>query len=81
MKAREYVIQIQDSYLAQLIFYWLQYDKPCSLLFQKPKSEGLTAARLVIDSNETASFLLQLHESTGCRVYEKTPRGMTALDL
>jgi hypothetical protein len=81
MEAKEYVIQIQDSYLAELIFHWIQYDKPCKLLFQKPKSDNLTAIRLMIDGNETASFVLQLRKATNCRVYEKTPQGMIPLDL
>lgn len=81
MEAKNMVIQIHDSYLAEFMFHWIQHDKPCNLLFQKPKNEYLTAIRLVMDSNETASFILNAHKTTGCKVYEKTERGIVAIAL
>lgn len=75
------IIQIQDSYLAELIYHWIQDGKPCSLLFQKPKCEELTAIRLVMESNESASFILHAFHATGCKVYEKTPNGVKQIDL
>ena len=51
------------------IKYWNYYGQPCPLLLQKPKTEGLTAIRLVVDSDEAASFLLRAKEKTGCRLY------------
>lgn len=65
-----YIVQIDNFQLANLIYYWIQYDQPCSLLFQKPKTNGLTAVKLIIDSDEAATFLLQLKERTGCKIYE-----------
>lgn len=52
------------------MFYWVYFNQPCSLLFQKPKTEGLSAVKLVVDSDESASFLLRVKEKTGCRLYE-----------
>lgn len=75
------IIQIQDSYLAELIYHWIQDGKPCSLLFQKPKCEELTAIRLVMDSNESASFILHAFHATGCKVYVKTKNGVAQIDL
>lgn len=52
----KYIVQIDNFHVADFIFYWNYYDQPCSLLLQKPKTEGLTAIKLVVDSDETASF-------------------------
>ena len=58
----KYIVQIDNFHVADFIF-------SCSLLLQKPKTEGLTAIRLVVDSDEAASFLLRAKEKTGCRLY------------
>nr|DAL14115.1 MAG TPA_asm: hypothetical protein [Caudoviricetes sp.] len=47
----------------------MYYDQPCSLLFQKPRTEGLTAVKLIVDNDEAASFLLRAKEKTGCKLY------------
>lgn len=66
----KFIVQIDNFHLAEFIFYWNYYGQPCSLLLQKPKTEGLTAIKLVIDSDEAASFLLRAKEKTGCRLYQ-----------
>lgn len=66
-----YIVQIDNIYLADFIFYWTYYEQPWSLLFQKPQTEGLTAIKLVVDSDEAASFLLRAKEKTGCRLFIK----------
>lgn len=66
-----YIVQIDNLYLADFIFYWTYYEQPCSLLFQKPQTEGLTAIKLIVDSDEAASFLLRAKEKTGCRLFIK----------
>lgn len=65
-----YIVQISDSYLSELIYYWLYYDKPCSLLIQAPKTEGVTAVKLVVDSDRSAEFLLRVKDKTGARLYQ-----------
>lgn len=65
-----FIIQIDDFRLSELIYYWNHFNKPCSLLFQKPKSEGLAAVKLVVDNDEAAEFLLRVKEKTGCRLYQ-----------
>jgi hypothetical protein len=47
----------------------MYYDQPCSLLFQKPRTEGLTAVKLIVDNDEAANFLLRAKEKTGCKLY------------
>ena len=66
----KYIVQIDNFHVADFIFYWNYYDQPCSLLLQKPKTEGLTAIKLVVDSDEAASFLLRAKEMTGGRLYQ-----------
>lgn len=45
---KKYIVQIDNFRLAEFIFYWMYYDQPCSLLFQKPRTEGLTAVKLIV---------------------------------
>lgn len=67
--SKKYIVQIDNFRLAEFIFYWMYYDQPCSLLFQKPRTEGLTAVKLIVDNDEAASFLLRAKEKTGCKLY------------
>ena len=66
---KKYIVQIDNFRLAEFIFYWMYYEQLCSLLFQKPRSEGLTAVKLIVDNDEAASFLLRAIEITGCKLY------------
>lgn len=66
---KKYIVQIDNFRLAEFIFYWMYYDQPCSLLFQKPRTEGLTAVKLIVDNDEVANFLLRAKEKTGCKLY------------
>ena len=65
----KYIVQIDNFRLAEFLFYWMYYDQPCSLLFQKPRTEGLTAVKLIVDNDEAANFLLRAKEKTGCKLY------------
>lgn len=67
---KNYIVQIDNFHLGEFIYYWNYYEQPCSLLLQKPKTEDLTAIKLVVDSDEAASFLLRAKEKTGCRLYQ-----------
>ena len=42
--------------MACRFFFWTYYNQPCSLLFQKPTTEGLTAIKLIVDSDEAVSY-------------------------
>ena len=66
---KKYIVQIDNFRLAEFIFYWMYYDQPCSLLFQKPRTEGLTAVKLIVENDEAANFLLRAKEKTGCKLY------------
>lgn len=66
---KKYIVQIDNFRLAEFLFYWMYYDQPCSLLFQKPRTKGLNAVKLIVDNDEAASFLLRAKEKTGCKLY------------
>lgn len=71
MKPENYIIQIQDSLLAQFLLYWIEADKPCSLLFQSPredKTSAITFIKTTISSIEADEFLEIAKEKTGCRL-------------
>lgn len=65
-----FIIQIDENRLSELIYYWNYYDKPCDLLFRKPKTEGLAAVVLIVESDETADFVYRVKEKTGARLYQ-----------
>lgn len=66
-----YIVGIDDSLIAEFFYWWAYYDKPCSCLVLKAKTEGLTAIKVIVDSNETADFLLKVKSKTGCKLYQK----------
>lgn len=66
----KFLVQIDENRLSELIYYWNYYEKPCNLLFRKPRTEGLAAVILIVDNDEAANFLLRVKEKTGARLYE-----------
>lgn len=71
MEPENIIIQIQDSLLAQFLLYWLETDKPCSLLFQSPRTDKISAITFIkttISSIEAKEFLSLVREITGCRL-------------
>lgn len=69
---RKYLIRIDDRYLAEFVQYWLAYDKPCNLLWRKVRSEGLTGIRVIIETDEAASFLLRAYQKIGFSFTEES---------
>lgn len=69
MEPEKLIIQIQDSLLAEFLYHWVQYDKPCSLLFQKPKTEGLVAIKLLVDTGEIANFVIETQQAIGYKIH------------
>lgn len=67
----KFIIQIDEDRLSELIYYWNYYDKPCDLLFRKPKTPGLAAVILTVESDESADFLWGIKEKTGAKLYQK----------
>lgn len=65
------IIQIEDGLLNQLSYYWLYYNKPCPLIFQRAKAENLTGVRVRMDNPDAASFILILVERLKVKLYNK----------
>ena len=65
----KYLIKIKDMYLAAFIQYWIEYDKPCNLLWRKPKTEGFTAVIVVIDNDDAVMFLSRAKENLSFELF------------
>lgn len=63
------IVQIEDTLLGQLIYYWEYYNKPCPLIFQRAKTENLTGVRLRMNNPDAASFVLILVERLKVKLY------------
>lgn len=66
----KFIIQIDEERLSEVMYYWNHYDKPCDLLLRKPKTAGLAAVVLTVDSDEVADFVYRVKEKTGARLYQ-----------
>lgn len=66
----KFIIQIDEDRLSEVMYYWNYYDKPCDLLLCKPKTAGLAAVVLTVDSDEAADFVYRVKEKTGARLYQ-----------
>lgn len=64
------IVQIEDGLLAQLLYYWTYYGKPCRLLLRPARTEGLTAVCLRMDNADTGSLVWILCERLRVRLYE-----------
>lgn len=67
---RTYIIGVEDKYVSEVLCWWIHYDKPCNLLFVKPKTEGLTAIKVTVETNDTANFVLKLKDRIKCNLFE-----------
>lgn len=66
----KYIIQIDDKRLSEFIYYWIYYDKPCDLLFLKPKTEGLTAIKVTVETHEAADFLAHALQKINFKLFK-----------
>ena len=66
----KYLVKLKDMYLAAFIQYWVEYDKPCNLLWRKPKTEGFTAIILVVDNDDALVFLARAMQALSFSIQE-----------
>lgn len=64
------IVQIEDSLLGQLLYYWSYYGKPCRLLFRPAKAENLTAVCLDMNNPDAGSLVWVLCERLRVRLYD-----------
>lgn len=79
---KDLIIQVEDSYLGQVQYYWTYYGKPCELREIGAKTMGLTAILVKMNNADTGSFVYMLCERLKARMYEQgTKRPLTVQDV
>lgn len=79
---RDLIIQVEDSVLAQVQYYWTYYGKPCRLVETAAKTENLTAILLRMNNPDAGSFVYILCEMLRARMYEQgTKRPLSVQDV
>lgn len=68
------IVQIEDSLLVELLYYWSYYGKPCRLLFRPAKAENLTAVFLDMNNPDAGSLVWALCERLRVRLYDAETR-------
>ena len=76
------IVQVDDSLLGQVLYYWTYYGKPCRLLLRPARTENLTAVCLHMDNADAGSLVWTLCERLRVRLYEEgTMRAVRAEEL
>ncbi len=76
------IIQVEDSYLRQVQYYWTYYVKPCELTEIGAKTMGLTAILVSMNNPDAGSFVYILCERLKARMYDqKTKKPLTVEDV
>ena len=75
------IVQIEDSLLGQLIYYWVYYNKPCPMIFQRAKADNLTGVCVRMDNPDAASFVLILVERLKVKLYNEDKKPINLSDL
>lgn len=76
------IIQVEDSYLGQVQYYWTYYGKPCELHEIGARTMGLTAILVKMNNPDAGSFVYMLCERLKARMYEQgTKRSLTVEDV
>lgn len=79
---KDLIIQVEDSYLGQVQYYWTYYGKPCELREIGANTMGLTAILVKMNNADTGSFVFMLCERLKARMYEQgTKRPLTVQDV
>lgn len=71
---RNLIIQVEDSLLGQVLYYWNYYNKPCSLLVLSAKTDGLSAIKLVMNNPDAGSLVYVCVERLKVRLYDGDTR-------
>lgn len=79
---RKLIIQVEDSLLGQVLYYWTYYQKPCPLLLRGAKTEGLTGLTVNMNNPDAGSFVFILIERLQVKLYDAdTKKAVTGKDL
>ena len=76
------IIQVEDSYLGQVQYYWTYYGKPCDLVETGAKTMGLTAIFVNMRNPDAGSFVYILCERLNVHLYDQeTKQPLTIQDV
>ena len=75
------IIQVEDSYLRQVQYYWTYYGKPCELTEIGAKTMGLTAILVSMNNPDAGSFVYILCERRNPHRDYKTKKPLTVEDV
>ena len=79
---KDLIMQVEDSYLGQVQYYWTHYGKPCKLVEMGANTERLTAILVSMNTPDAGSFVWILCERLNARMYEQgTKRQLTVEDV
>lgn len=79
---RKLIIQVEDSLIGQVLYYWIYYQKPCQLLLRGAKTEGITGLTVNMNNPDAGSFVFILIERLNVRLYDaETKQPVTGNDL
>lgn len=79
---KDLIIQVEDSYLGQVQYYWTYYGKPCELREIGAKTIGLTAILVKMNNADAGSFVYMLCERLQARMYDQaTKRPLSVQDV
>lgn len=71
---KDLIIQVEDSLLGQVQYYWTYYGKPCDLIEFAAKTEGLTAIIVKMNNPDAGSFVYMLCERLKARMYDRVTK-------
>lgn len=68
---KDLLIRVEDSSLAQVMYYWTYYNKPCDLTLISAKTENLVAVFLKMNTPDSGSLVYMLCERLKARMYDQ----------
>jgi hypothetical protein len=79
---KDLIIQVEDSLLGQVQYYWTYYGKPCDLIEFAAKTEELTALLVKMNNPDSGSFVYMLCERLKARMYDRmTKKPLSVQDV
>ena len=70
MRGKRIALQISNAYLSEILFYWIEYGKPCQLNIAAAKtSPDLCGICFNNDTDATDDFLRKVVEKTNAQVH------------
>lgn len=69
-KPRRVAVRLEERLIAEFIYYWIMYEKPCKLTIQPAKTPGLVGISFTINNNNILEFKEKVVSKTGGVLFE-----------